>query len=50
MRKIIAIISFFMMLGQVGALDLGNELTGQVVFKLLTLLVIFCLAVKKYMK
>lgn len=50
MRKIIAIISFFMMLGQVGALDLGIKLTGQVVFKLLTLLVIFCLAVKKYME
>lgn len=50
MRKIIAIISFFMMLGQVGELDLGDELTRQVVFKLLTLLVIFCLAVKKYMK
>lgn len=50
MRKIIAIISFFMMLGQIGALDLGAKLTGQVILKTLTLLIIFVLAVKKYMK
>ena len=47
MRKIIAIISFLMLLGQVGELDLGAELTGQVVIKLLALLIIFVLAVKK---
>ena len=50
MRKIITITSFFMMLGQVGNLDLGAELTGQAVIKLLTLLAIFYLAGKKYMK
>ncbi len=48
MRKIIAIISFLMILGQVGELDLGAELNGQVIFKLLTLLIIFILAVRKY--
>lgn len=50
MRKIIAIISFMMMLGQVGNLELGAELSGQVIFKLLTLLVIFYLAVRRYIK
>lgn len=50
MRKIIAIISFMIMLGQVGNLELGAELTGQAIFKLLTLLVIFYLAVRKYIK
>lgn len=48
MRKIIAIISFIMILGQVGELDLGAELSGQVIFKLLTLLIIFILAIRKY--
>ena len=50
MRKIIAIMSFCMMIGQIGELDLGAELNGQVIFKLLTLLIIFILAVRKYMK
>lgn len=50
MRKIIAIISFIMILGQVGELDLGAELSGQVIFKLLTLLIIFILASRKYIK
>lgn len=50
MRKIIAIISFLMILGQVGELDLGAELNGQVIFKLLTLLIVFILAVRKYIK
>lgn len=48
MKKIIAIISFIMILGQVGELDLGVELSGQVIFKLLTLLIIFILAIRKY--
>lgn len=50
MRKIIAILSFFTLLGQVGKLDLGAELNGQVIFKLLTLLIIFILAIRKYIK
>lgn len=50
MRKIIAIMSFIMILGQVGELDLGAELSGQVIFKLLTLLIIFILAIRKYIK
>lgn len=50
MRKIIAIISFIMILGQVGELDLGAELSGQIIFKLLTLLIIFILAIRKYIK
>lgn len=47
MRKIIAIISFLMILGQVGNLDLGATLNGQVLIKLLILLVIFKLATRK---
>ncbi len=50
MRKIIALISFFAILGQIGELDCGAALTGQVILKILTLLIIFILAVKKYMK
>lgn len=48
MRKIITIISLIMILGQVGELDLGAELSGQVIFKLLTLLIIFILAIRKH--
>lgn len=50
MKKIIAIISFLMILGQVGELETGAELSGQVIFKLLTLLIIFILAIRKYIK
>lgn len=50
MRKIIALISFFTILGQVGELDCGATLTGQVILKILTLLIIFILATKKYIK
>lgn len=50
MRIIISLVSFFMILGQVGNLDLGAELTGRVFIKLLVLLGIFYLASKKYMK
>lgn len=50
MRALIAIISFFMLLGQVGNLELGAELSGQVIIKLLTLLAVFIIAARKYMK
>ncbi len=49
-RNTVGIVSFMMILGQVGELDLGAELNGQVIFKLLTLLIIFILAVRKYTK
>ena len=48
MRKIIAIIIFMIILGQTGELEIGAELSGQVIFKLLTLLIIFILAIRKY--
>ena len=50
MRKLISVLSGIALLGQVGNLELGVELTGQVIFKLLTLLVIFYLAARKYIK
>lgn len=50
MRKIISILSFFMLLGQVGNLELGAELSGQVIIKLLTLLAVFIIAARKYIR
>lgn len=50
MRKIVAIISFLGILGQVGNMELNPELSGQAFIKSLILLVIFYLAIKKYIK
>ena len=47
MRKIIAIISLFMLIGEQGNLELGADLTLQSIIKSIILLVIFYLAVKK---
>ncbi len=42
MRKIISIISFLMLLGQVGNIELEiTQLNGQAIIKLLVLLIIF---------
>lgn len=49
-RKIVAIISFIMFLGQVGNMELNPEISGQAFIKSLILLVIFYLAIKEYIK
>lgn len=50
MRKLISVLSGIALLGQVGNLELGAELTGQAVIKLVTLLAVFMLAVRNYIK
>lgn len=51
MRKIIAIVSFLMLLGQVGNLELElNQLNGQAIIKLIILLIIFIVSSNNSLK
>lgn len=44
MRKLISILSFIALLGQVGNLELGQVVTGTVLIKLLVLLIVFAVS------
>lgn len=52
MRKIISIVSFFMILGEIGnqELSVGQPLTLGQVIKVLILITIFYLSTRKYQK
>lgn len=50
MRKIIALISFFMILGEQGNIELGADLTTHSFIKSLILIIIFYVSMRKYMK
>lgn len=47
MRKIIAIISLLMLIGEQGNLELGAELTTQSIIKSIILLLIFVISARK---
>lgn len=50
MKKIIAVVSFMMIMGEIGAIELGEDITIKSIIKTLVLIAIFYVSMRKEMK